>query len=226
MGALKALASQALAVTGAVGRPADELRHYYDLPATSFAFNSFEIAFGYPNKNQQVDFVEENTLDKVGDLLRKGLIWAQDPRLELVERTPEWRAIVEALSKLAPPQSGAVTKVEVSGDLPGAFGKIELTRQAALHVAEAKRYLSSPSETVVLSGSVREFDKDKFSFTLRNLTGATLALVQFDDEKYDSVWDAFITETPVTAVLSFAAGVYDLISLSSSLQIHLQTNNP
>ena len=130
-GAVKALAAHALSLLPSAGRPAEQFRRYYDLPAVAFGFRSFEITFGMPGPRTQPELHEQEALERIQELLSRGLDWAQGDT-ELARSTPEWSAIVEALAKLAPPRSGVVEAVEVSGILAGEDkAPVRLTRFAS-----------------------------------------------------------------------------------------------
>ena len=69
-------------------RPSGSLRRLYDLPTQRLAFNSFEISFRRPLRNEQgriepvaqSEQAEEDAIFRqVGDLLQQGLRWAGGP---------------------------------------------------------------------------------------------------------------------------------------------------
>lgn len=200
-GAMKALVRHVLDVQADAGRPTEWFRRFYDLPTTGFAFRSFEVSFGEPEPPAQADLTDDrNVLEEVSRLLDDGLAWAvggSDPRS--VE-SREWRAIVEALSHLTPPQKGVIEEVQVGGRLARRTRNVvTLTRSATERVGLARKRLATDNPTEVsLEGYVREFDKDRLSFYLRKADGTDIAQVAFSAEQYDDAWLAFDTERVVT----------------------------
>ncbi len=217
--ALRLLAAQAQSQRPASGRPPEAFRRLYDLPATAFAFGSFSITFGSPLSVGQPSFDDREVVEAVGALLRRGLAWAS----AAVETPPgtdaEWSSMVEALVKIAPPLRGSVTDVEISGALAMAEGgATRLTRGAAERIRAARKTLASARTRLTLAGQVREFDKDKLTFILRDDQGATLGTVSFSEPHYDDVWIAFDTERRVVIVADpLPSGqTLDLASISFS----------
>lgn len=216
-GAVKALAYHALSLLPSAGRPAENFRRYYDLPAVEFAFQSFEIAFGMPESPDQLHVDERTTLDRMRELLTKGLCWAIAKNEQQLESTAEWSAIVDALAKLAPPHAGAVEAVDLSGMLAGqARGSVRLTRLATARINDARKRLSPERRMRTYEGFVREFDKDRFTFILRNTRGETVQNIRFSNDQYDDALLAFDTEKPVTVVAEEAPGsqLAELLSMT------------
>jgi len=199
--AVRALIRHVLDVRPATGRPTDQFRRFYDLPATEFAFRSFEVSFGMPAEPAQLDITDDqNVLGEVSRLLSAGLEWAAATDDSEAPTTREWRAIIEALSHLTPPQKGVVESVAVSGTLARrARQPIVLEREAAERVGYVRRKMNaaSPME-VTFEGLVREFDKDALTFWLRNSDGTNLAHVSFTEDQYDDALLAFDSERVVT----------------------------
>jgi hypothetical protein len=223
-GAVKALATHALSLIPSPGRPADEFRRYYDLPAVEFGFRSFEIAFGKPEppKQLELDF-EEKTLIHMKELLSMGLEWATANDAKTREPTTEWSATVEALAKLAPPRSGSVMAVEVSGTLAGQpRAPILLTRAVSSRISDERKLLSPERRARTYQGFVREFDKDKFTFILRKSRDENILIVSFSPEHYDDALLAFDTERPVTVVAEESPGtmVGELVSIVFDVSPH------
>lgn len=216
-GAVKTLVRHSLSLLSTTGRPAEFFRRYYDLPAVGFAFHSFEIAFGAPEALGQLELDEQQTLDRVGALLTKGLAWATAEKGEEPEQTAEWSAVVEALAKLAPPQKGAVSAVEVSGVLAGNVAlPIRLSRRSTERISQARKRLPPDRRARTFDGVVREFDKDRLTFILRNAVGENLCTVSFSEAQYEDALLAFDSEMPVTIVAyeSSAQQPAELISLT------------
>lgn len=200
-GAIRTLIRHVLDVRQDAGRPSDWLRRYYDLPATGFAFRSFEVSFGTPEQPVQQNVTDDDkVLEEVSRLLNMGLEWASEADGKEAGTSREWAAIVEAMSYLTPPQKGVVETVEVSGRLAKSAHKVvSLSRLASERVGFARKKLaaSNPSE-VTYEGLVREFDKDQLTFWLRKPDGSNILHVTFTSDQYDDALLAFDTERVVT----------------------------
>lgn len=215
--ALRLLVGQAQSERPAGGRPPEAFRRLYDLPATGFAFGSFSITFASPQSVGQGGLDDPAILEVVGTLLRRGLAWASAAEDAAPGADAEWRSIVEALAKLAPPLRGSVSEVEVGGALVASGGgPTRLTQAAAERIRAARKLLASARTSRTLEGQVREFDKDKLTFILRDAAGGTLGSVSFSEQHYDDVWTAFDTDRKVVIIADpFPSGqTLDLVSIS------------
>lgn len=200
-GAIRLLAGHVQRVSTISGRPPEAFRRLYDLPAVRFSFGSLTIAFDSPLGVKQASLDDDEVIAGVGRLLRHGLDWATGTTATPPNATPEWRAIVEALARLAPPSRGSVAEVEISGTLVAPKGGTRrLTRDAARRIAEARRGLVADQPSLTLEGLVREFDKDRLTFILRDQSGASLRTVSFSERQYDDVWIAFESDRRVVIV--------------------------
>ncbi len=200
-GAIRLLAGHVQRVSTISGRPPEAFRRLYDLPAVRFSFGSLTIAFASPLGVGQASLDDDEVLNGVGRLLRQGLDWASAMTGAPPNATPEWRAIVEALARLAPPSRGSVAEVEISGTLAAPNGGTRyLTRDAARRIVEARRVLVADQPSLTLEGCVREFDKDRLTFILRDPNGANLRTVSFSERQYDDVWIAFESDRRVVIV--------------------------
>jgi len=216
MSAVKTLATQVLDISSSVGRPAGNLRHYYDLPALSFSQNSFQIEFGYPEKNESSDLDENDTIVSIANLLQRGLDWVTSDNASPPLDNPEWSAIVEAMSKLSPSQQGDITQVEVSGDLAGSQDSPTiLIRSSSQKISNAMRQMEPIGRNIILTGLVRQFDKDKLNFIMRDKQGTNLKQVFISEESYDDAMIAFNSEDEVTIVITERRGVAELISFGT-----------
>jgi hypothetical protein len=198
------------------GRPRDEFRRLYDLPVQELAFNSFEVAFGEPVEPAQghlgiEDAAKSNaaaqkTAAGASDLLRRAIGWLEGPASKELPDDDEATslAMLRALEKMTPPQTGLVEKVEISGSLLDRTARkpVILTRVASKRVRVAiARVTAEKEELVTLSGVISEFDKQKLSFILREIAE------QLDDQKcvidetlYDDAYDRFIDDARVVVV--------------------------
>jgi len=217
-GAIRVLAAHALEMSDRAGRPADHFRKYYDLPAVDIAFNSFEVAFAAPTVPDRMVFDETPTLERIGASLQKGLNWASvrpsEKLPEIFPLTPEWEAIVESLSKLTPPQKGVIEGVEVSGKLTGRYRPTFLDRGASERISAERKRFTPNTGSRIQQGFIRELDKDRRRFILRDKYATDLYSVQFGENQYDDVLLAFDTERAVTVHIYEAVAPHELISLS------------
>lgn len=203
------------------GRPREEFRRLYDLPVREFAFNSFEVVFGEPAAPSQdhasqghlslADIEESNlavqkTAEAAAELLRRAIDWAES-QTDAEPPDPDDAtslAMLRALEKLTPPQTGLVEKVELSGSLfdRSARRPATLTRAASKRVRAAiTKATAEKEELISLTGVISEFDKDKPSFTLREIEG------QVEDQKcvidenlFDDAFEHFVDDARVIVV--------------------------
>jgi len=171
---------------GGRGRPLTALRRFYNLPTQRLAFNSFEISFRLPALSNQPEFDEldtariaedEETYKKVAALLRKGLVWATaspDAAPPTGEDPKEWVAIYKALENLSPSSHGPVSVVEVGGRLAEWRMPMERRYKLKPSVRPLIRYArdrisESRPDDVMLVGKIRELDRDRNSFELREI---------------------------------------------------------
>jgi hypothetical protein len=93
---------------------------------------------------------------------------------------------------------------------------VRLTRHTARRISEARKLLNPDVRLHTDTGYVREFDKDKLTFFLRNVRAETVRSVEFSEEQYDDVWAAFDTDRVVTIVSTETAGAThaELVSIT------------
>jgi hypothetical protein len=216
--ALKVLAEWALQATPSGGRPEDKLRRLYDLPTQRIAFASFEIAFAPPPPLKQTSFIkgEDEALERIGALLQEGLDWASAPQEEAIPSSQKSSVILEALINLAPPKHGVVTEVHLGGRLAGTMARPRvLTRASSDRVRRALRSIKTDVYPVKEQGLVREFDKDKLTFILRDESGGDIGKCSFPESLYDDALAAFDGEELVTVLghESAARGIIDVLSI-------------
>jgi hypothetical protein len=221
--ALKTLAEWALQVAPTEGRPSDFLRRYYDLPAQRIAFASFEVAFAAPPPPTQGTLFqgENQALDRMGNAFRDAILWAQSEVERELPNTMDSRVSLEALSRLTPPKHGIVTEVHIGGRLVGVSAQPHiLTRHASDRVQRVLRRMNADVRLVKLTGIIREFDKDKLSFTLRDRTGKDVARCAFPESLYDDALAAFESDesTIVLGHESMSRQIVDLVSIGPEPQ--------
>ncbi|MDB4963393.1 MAG: hypothetical protein JWP01_3392 [Myxococcales bacterium] len=199
------------------GRPTNSLRRLYDLPARRMAYGSFEVDFGAP---AQLDLLGDDRryMEQAAGMLRRGLSWAAETSKDSTPPDdPEWDAILTALRYLVPPGTGQVSNVELSGQLTGS--KVSLNRQATRNVIRALKFRGKP-KAVNLEGYVREFDRDKLTFTLRPEPGVMHGEKCYCDESLvGDVDDAFNSERRVN-LIGFRSGGWIQVVVVEELAEH------
>jgi hypothetical protein len=197
---------------GGRGRPLSALRRFYNLPTQRLAFTSFEISFRLPAQSNQPEFEEldkakiaedEETYEKVAELLRKGLIWATespDAAPPTGEDPKEWLAIYKALDNLSPSSHGPVRVVEVGGRLaewrtpmPRRYRLKPAMRPLIKHARE--RISQTRPHDVMLVGKIREMDRDGASFELREIaSGEPNQKFYFEEDFFEDVHEGLGSE--------------------------------
>jgi hypothetical protein len=183
--AIKTLLEHLLDVEN-LGRPSDALRELYDLPAQRLAFNSFEIAFSAPRQ-----LAVDQSLVNAIELLQRGLKWAgNDDATPIAGMSDtERNALLRAILELTPPSAGPIENVDVGGRwLPR--GPTRLTRASRRRVRDELKRLHV-EKVVTVEGRVGEFDRDHYSFILRDVEGRKDISCAFSEELFDDVMDAF-----------------------------------
>lgn len=201
--ALKKIANQVFDEAKSHGRKANTLRQFYDLPAQSFAYNSFEVAFRLPERKTDIlsatGAQDEATaaFAEIGKRLETALQWAKNPDENAEPLSIE---LLEALEKLVPPQTGIVKSIEVRGRMfSGATPHFTLSRETSKRVRRALTKARAVQEQISkVTGLVREFDKDALSFTLRDTDDDKEHVCRFPPEFYDDLYEIFDTDQRVT----------------------------
>lgn len=199
--ALKILGEYVLGICPKPGRPEDLFRRLFDLPAQRVAFGSFEISFRAPD--EQPDLFEESpvreALEEVSKLLRDGLTWlrtdAADEGLFTDKDSDKTAAILMALKEITPSTHSSIHQLELYGPLVGTRRPLVVDRTARQKVNAALKAGSLEPELVDLVGRIRELDKDRFSFELREIEGPLPEQkFVFDQELAEDVFNAFHDE--------------------------------
>jgi hypothetical protein len=170
------------------GRPDNAFRALYDLEAQRFAYNSFEVSLRPPE--QQQPELGASVYDAGAEALKNAISW-----LEETDETIE-PALLEVLDALAPPVHGRIQKAEIRGALVGTR-RITLDREDTKRIRAALKSQAAP-ELIETRGRIRELDRDKRSFTLRERPDSSPELnCTYSDELFDTVWEAFDAEVLV-----------------------------
>ncbi|MFK4136029.1 hypothetical protein ACI2KR_27650 [Pseudomonas luteola] len=178
------------------GRPEENFRKAYDLPATRFSYNSFEVSFGLPSGPQLTLQNQEQPIYEAGsESLEKAFCWLEKP--DHTDEPPI--GILEALKELVPPAHGQVEQAELRGKIINRLGPVILTRQHRKSIIKALNNKKDIEEPLVqVKGKIREFDKDNFSFILRNRAEDEVDLrCIFTEDKYDDLYEYFYEDTVV-----------------------------
>ncbi|WP_248919502.1 hypothetical protein [Pseudomonas entomophila] len=199
----------------AQGRPEESFRKSYDLPATRFAYNSFEVSFSTPSPEQldlQVPGI--STYTQSAQVLENGLRWLVDQS----GGEPEL-SVLEALKDLTPPTHGQVESAELRGQLISNNHVFRLTRAHRKLISETlARHQTSRHQLMKTSGKIRELDKDNLTFILRSRPDAETELkCAFSDTLYDDVVEHFASEVSisVTGRLKHAKAVLEISDIEA-----------
>jgi len=201
---LKKIANSVFEESKRQGRKANTIRQFYDLPTLGFAYNSFEAAFRVPETQQSPLSLTESeevvaVFSKIGEKLETAFDWALDEKTRQASG-PLPIELLEALEKLIPPKTGIVRSIEVRGKFfPNPVARYCLTRETSNTVRKALVAARASQERIVkVQGLVREFDKDNFSFSLRNTDDGKEHSCLFPPEFFDDLIEAFNNDGRVT----------------------------
>jgi len=145
---------------------------------------------------------ETETLEKVGDLLKKGLrrltSEASNQGIYSPDDPEEGAVILRALRELTPSSQGSIERLELKGQLIGPrTSPLILERATRKRVNDAIRAQSLEPQLVDLEGRVCELDKDRLSFELREIDESLSQRFVFDESLRDDVYQAFDEEVRV-----------------------------
>ena len=229
--AIKLLTEYVLELPSPAGRPPVTIKRLFDLPAQRLAFNSFEIAFRSPlagSPDLYADIspeeikVEKEVLDKVGSLLQTGLRWVTSGQpasqaLTVGQAPDESRAILEAIKSITPSSQGAVQAIEIRGSLVSQMGRpVRLTRDTRRYLNATLAQLPSfPHAIIQMIGRIRELDKDRFSFELREIEGQQPRKFLFDEDLLEDVLQAYQENYRVLVV-----GIDGGVNLAQAVLVH------
>ena len=196
--AFKLLAEYVLDQPAQAGRPKDFIRRLFDLPTQRIATGSLEISFRMPIEEQSLfreggsKSDEVQTLEEVGALLKKGLSWLATAAAEEGVFGGENEVVLRALKEITPSSQGSVEVIELRGQLIGPrTAPVLLGRTSRQRVNAAIKNRAFEPKVIDLQGRIRELDKDRMSFELRELEGnkAPQRFV-FDEELLEDVFQA------------------------------------
>ena len=200
----KFLSEYVLGQAPQAGRPDEFLRKLFDLPTQRIAFASFEISFRVPLEERDLFTAsgqkspEAETVEKVGTLLNKGLNWlasgAGDEGLFSPDHPEEGSVLLRALKELTPSSQGSIEQLELRGRILGErTAPLVLKRIDRQRVNTAIKRRSLEPQLIDLEGRVRELDKDRLSFELREINdvNAPTRRFVFDEELLEEVFQAF-----------------------------------
>ncbi len=209
--ALKGLLEIVSDFSSQVGRPTDEIRKMYGVVAKRFAYNSFEVAFDFPNPEstntlrgaedqtslpgietqQDVDITDRNTVYlEASKKLIQALEW-------LVEESNESScpdlATLAVLELFSPPKHGQIEEAEIKGKILKSRPSFTLNREHTVKIKQSISSLKKSSPSLISEkGRIGEFDKDKFLCTLRDVSNSSKDIsCSFPEELYDDIYDVF-----------------------------------
>jgi hypothetical protein len=201
--AFKVLSEYVLGQAVQSGRPKEFLRRLSDLPTQRFAFASFEVSFRMPIEELNLFTAsghkspEVETLEEVGFLLNKGLKWlttaAGQEGVYSPDNAEEGAVVLRALKEITPSSQGCIERLELKGQLIGLRSSpLVLDRSARQRVNAAIKRCALEPQPVDLEGRIGQLDKDRLSFELRDVSGATQAQrFVFGEELLEEVFQAF-----------------------------------
>lgn len=200
--AFKVLSEYVLGQTPHRGRPKEFMSRLFDLPMQRLAFNSLEVSFRMPIEEVNLfastddKSPEIQTLEEVATLLNKGLKWlatsASEEGIYSPEDPDESAVVLRALKELTPSSHGSIERLELRGQVIGSrTSPWILKRNARRRVTSAIRSKSLEPQPVEFEGRIRELDKDRLSFELREISNNPTLRFVFDEELLEEVFQAF-----------------------------------
>lgn len=215
--AMRILIEHVLETESTPGHPAELRRQWYDLPVQRIRFASFEVDFRKPIESDAFAPaggrpLADDVYRRAGDLLQAGLAWL----LIRPSREPQWRsederkAVLEAIESLLPSPQGPIHTLQIQGqwvanieDKLGGVVQVKRGMKQAVRAA-LSRSLSRAGEIVSMKGYIRELDKDRLRFELRDDFAAESASRQFSfgDDLADDV-DAALFLNALVEVVGF-----------------------
>lgn len=233
--AFKVLAEHVLGQQPQVGRPDEFLRRLFDLPTQRMAFRSFEISFRMPIEERNLftgsgqKSPDAETLERVGAILNKGLKWlgsaAGEEGVYSPDAPEEGAVLLRALKELTPSSQGAIEQIEITGQLIGIQSRpVKLDRGARQRVNNAIRNRSLEPQLIDLEGRVRELDKDRLSFELREIDHPATPHQRFvfDEELLEEVFQAFQDDVRIRV----AGRTFPVKNVAYALALSRTTTSP
>lgn len=209
--ALKLLAEFVLGQESRAGKPSDLLRRLFDLPTQRVAFASFEISFRLPVEEADLlTDIEKSPIDevtdRVQDLLSQSLAWVTKGQTETPFEDEETNQVsLRALKELTPSPGGPIEHLELSGRFTGPRRqRYVLTGRSRQRVNLALKQRHLAPTIGEFRGRVRELDKDRLSFELRDPQGHQSSLkFNFEEDLLEDVIRA-LSEDHVVKVIAKA----------------------
>jgi hypothetical protein len=193
----KLLAEYVLEQPAQAGRPKDFIRRLFDLPTQRIATGSLEVSFRMPIEEQSLfaggaKSSEVQTLEEVGILLKKGLSWLATAAAEEGVFGGDNEVVLRALKEITPSSQGSIDRLELRGQIIGPrTTPFVLDRTSRQRVNTAIRNRAFEPKVIDLQGRIRELDKDRMSFELRELDGdKPPQRFVFDEELLEDVFQA------------------------------------
>jgi hypothetical protein len=205
--ALKILTEFVLGQENRPGKPSEFLRRLFDLPAQRVAFASFEISFRVPTDDAillpGIEDPADEVATQVQNLLTLSLDWVTNGNAESPFEDQETNQVsLRALKELTPSPGGHIDRLELSGRFTGSHRRaFILTGQSRHRVNAALKQKHLEPTIEEFRGRVRELDKDRLSFELRNPQSAVPNLkFNFNEDTLDDVVRALSDDLLVKVV--------------------------
>ncbi|HEX4146443.1 MAG TPA: hypothetical protein VHY91_23275 [Pirellulales bacterium] len=177
-----------------------KLRLLWDLPMQRLAFRSFEISLRAPNDDElaalKLDPTEVRAIySQVGELLNRALELATDDRLgaDSANDVPDAQRdlLLDALSELAPSTRGAIEEIQVSGRILGTEKKpVRVSKRTRRNITAIRKdavTVIAADPIILQTGFVREFDRDKLAFRLKQSDQDLEVNFEIEDAESDMV---------------------------------------
>jgi hypothetical protein len=202
------------------GRPKNILRYLSDLPTQRFAYGSFQVDFGKPDREQiPLDSASlEQDFLKIGSELDRLIDWASDDTDNL-ESSLDVQEL-KALEKLVPPLTGPVESITISGTIFGSERRKVLLRSSTQKLKRAMKAYQSEQMLHTYVGRIGKIDKDALTFELRDVQNGTRSEVscRFESELFDAVLERLSDDHLVTVTGRQVRGIFEISDLSIYLE--------
>jgi hypothetical protein len=183
------------------------VRQLYQLRAQEFAFRSFEIGFRpveWDAARLIADPRAASVIDRVQDLLTRGLRWAQTGESP-AEDSNEARVIFDAMMELSPRQGSPISSVEVGGRvaelLPNARATLTRTTRQLANESIGRIQSNRPRlNYVIVAGRVNAVNRDGEVTIRASAEQPPETTYYFNPEFLDAILDALAAQYDVVAI--------------------------
>ncbi len=154
--------------------PSDIIKNLLNPPAQRFAYRSFEVAFQMPIPKNEL---ENKFLEKFESYMIQGFSLVQSNKeddflrnVSLISETDRL-PILAALKELAPSSQSQIKEIEISGRIVNKSGGFKtLTPDIYRNLRKCVLALEGDTIMVKVIGKIKQCDRDKFLFDLREIS--------------------------------------------------------